>query len=88
LAAQRIGLRFAAAFSDRFGKVREQHGEPQPQNNLEFKANTPAAGRKIAYQDHRCQRRDDLKHEHDRVFHQQPGIELDEGRAHRRHDDL
>ena len=36
--AQRIGLRLAAAFGDRFGEVREQHGEPQPQDDLELEA--------------------------------------------------
>ena len=34
-APQRIGLRLAAALGDRLGEVGEQHGEPQPQDDLE-----------------------------------------------------
>ena len=35
---QRIGLRLAAAFGDRFGEIGEQHGEPQPEDDLELEA--------------------------------------------------
>ena len=38
VAAQRVGLRFAASFGERFGEVREQHGEPQPQRDREDEA--------------------------------------------------
>ena len=37
--AQTIGLRLAAPFRHRFGEVREQHGEPQPQDDLEGEPN-------------------------------------------------
>ncbi len=47
-----------------------------------------AAGDEIADQDHGRQRGDDLEHEHDRILHQRARIELDEGGADRRHDDL
>jgi hypothetical protein len=33
--AQGRGLRLAAAFGDRFGEIGEQHGEPQPEIDLE-----------------------------------------------------
>jgi hypothetical protein len=88
LPPQRLGLRLAAAFGDGFGEVGEQHGEPQPQNDLKLEADMLAAGDEIADQNHRGQRRDDLEHEHHRILHQRPRIELDEGGADRRHDDL
>ncbi|MCG3141230.1 MAG: hypothetical protein HDKAJFGB_02455 [Anaerolineae bacterium] len=31
--AQRIGLRFAASFGERFGKIGKEDGEPQPHRN-------------------------------------------------------
>ena len=88
LAAQRLRLRLAAAFSDRCGEVGEQHREPQPQDDLKLEADILAAGHEIANQDHRRQGADDLKHEHHRILHQRPGIELDEGRADRGNDNL
>ena len=33
--AQRVGLRLAAALGDGFGEIGEQHGEPQPEDDLE-----------------------------------------------------
>ena len=88
LAAQRVRLRLAAALGDGFGEIGEQDGEPQPQDDLELEADVFAAGDEIADQDHRGQRGDDLEHEHHRVLHQRARIELDEGGADRRHDDL
>ena len=88
LTAQRVRLRLAASLGDGFGEVREQDGEPQPQDDLELEADVFAAGDEIADQDHRGQRSDDLEHEHHRVLHQRARIELDEGGADRRHDDL
>ena len=38
LAPQRVGLRLAAALGDGLGEVGEQHGEPQPQDDLEREA--------------------------------------------------
>ena len=72
LPAQRIGLRLAAALGHGFGKVGEQHREPQPQNDLELEADMLAAGDEIADQDHRRQRGDDFEHEHHRILHQRP----------------
>ena len=36
--AQRVGLRLAAAFRHRFGEVGEQHGEPEPERDLQVEA--------------------------------------------------
>ena len=88
LTAQRVRLRLAASLGDGFGEIGEQHSEPQPQDDLELEADVFAAGDEIADQDHRGQRSDDLEHEHHRVLHQRARIELDEGGADRRHDDL
>ena len=33
--AQRVGLRLAAALGERLGEVREEHGEPQPDRDLD-----------------------------------------------------
>ena len=34
--AQRVGMRLAAAFGHRFGKIGEQAGEPEPETDLEI----------------------------------------------------
>ena len=85
---QRVGLRLAAAFGDRLGEVGEQHREPQPEDDLEREAEICAAGHEIAQEDDRGEDGHDLEHEHHRVLHQRPRVELREGRADRRHDDL
>ena len=36
--AQRVGLRLAAAFGHGFGEIGEQHGEPEPEDDLEGEA--------------------------------------------------
>ena len=46
--AQRIRLRLAAPFGDGFGEIGEQHGEPEPEDDLEGEAETAAAGDEIA----------------------------------------
>ena len=33
-----VGLRLAAAFGDGFGEIGEQHGEPEPEDDLEGEA--------------------------------------------------
>jgi hypothetical protein len=45
LPTQRFSLGLAAALGDRFREVGEQNGEPQPQDDLEFKADMCAANR-------------------------------------------
>ena len=46
--AQRVGLRLAARFGHRFGEVREQHREPEPQGDLQLEADAAGAGRDVA----------------------------------------
>ena len=79
LAPQCIGLSLAAAFGDRLGKIREEHREPQPQDDLELEANLPPAGDQVADQDHGGQGGDDLENEHHRILDQYPRIKLHEG---------
>ena len=88
LAPQRVGLGLAAALGDGFGEVGEQHGEPQPQDDLECEAEVGPARHQIANQDDGGEDRDDLEHEHHRVLDQRARIELDECRADGRDDDL
>ena len=45
---QRFGLRLAATFGHGFGEIGEQHREPQPQDDLEGKAEMLAAVIQIA----------------------------------------
>ena len=78
LPPQRFGLGLAAAFGDRLGEVGEQHGEPQPEDDLKFEDNIAAAGHEVADQDDGGERGDDFEHKHHRVLHQRARIELDE----------
>ena len=55
--AQRVGLGLAAAFGDRLGEVGEQHGEPQPEDDLEGEAEVAAAGDEVAEEQDRGQQR-------------------------------
>ena len=68
LAPQRIGLGLAAALGNGFGEIRKQHGEPQPHNDLKLKTDLSAAGEQITNEDHGGEYRDNLKHEHHRIF--------------------
>ena len=86
--AQRFGLRLAAAFGHGFGKIGKQHREPEPDDDLEGKAEIPAARNEVAQEDHSGERGHDLDHEHHRILDHQARIELGEGRADRGHDDL
>ena len=86
--AQRVGLRLAAAFRHRFGEVGEQHGEPQPENDLEGESDARVMLHQIAHQQDGGQRRDDLEHEDHRILDQGRRVELDEGLADRRQHDL
>ena len=45
---QRVGLRLAAALGHRFGEVGEQHGQPQPDRDLQLEAELAAAGDDVA----------------------------------------
>ena len=85
---QRLGLRLAPPFGHRLGEIGEQHREPQPQDDLEGEAEVVAAREQVAQEDHRGQRGHDLDHEHHGTLDHQPRIELGEGCADRRDDDL
>ena len=67
--AQRVGLRLAAAFGDRFGEVREQHREPQPQRDRQNETGRgfAVAGQRLKPQQRR-QNASDIDDEHHRVL--------------------
>jgi hypothetical protein len=88
LAAQCVSLRFATAFGDRFGEIGEQHRKPQPEDDLEFEQDMPAARDEVADQDHRREGGNNFQNEHHRVLDQRARIKLHKGGADRRHDDL
>ena len=77
-APQRVGLRLAATLGHGFREVGKQHGDPQPQHDLEGEAEVGAARDEIAQEDHGGERGNDLDHEHHRVLDQGPRIELGE----------
>ncbi len=85
---QRVCLRLAAALGYRFREVGKQHGDPQPQHDLEGEGEIGPARKEVTQQDHGRQRGHDLDHEHHRVLDQSARIELGERRADRRDDDL
>jgi len=74
--AQGRGLRLAAAFGDRFGKVGEQHREPEPEIDLEGKAQPAGAGDEVADEEHRRQAGHHLDREHHGIAHHDARIEL------------
>ena len=77
-AAQRIGLRFAAALRHGFSEVREQHREPEPQSDLQVEAEVSLVTAVIREQQHRREDAADFYDEHDGVLHHGGGIEFDE----------
>ncbi|MEH2595320.1 hypothetical protein V1278_002233 [Bradyrhizobium sp. AZCC 1577] len=84
---QRQSLRLAAAFGNGLGEIGEQHGEPQPQDDLEREGEVLAAGHQIAQEYHGRERGHDFDHEHHGVLHHQPRIEFCKGRPDcRQHD--
>ena len=87
-AAQGIRLRLAAAFRHRFGEIGEQYGEPQPEDDLEGEAGARVMLHQVAYEQYSRQRGDNLEHKDHRILDQCGRVELDEGLANRRPDDL
>ena len=75
-APQRGGLGAAAAFGHRLGEIGEQHGEPEPEIDLDGEADAGAAGDDVAQQQHRGEHGDDLDHEHHRVAPHDARVEL------------
>ena len=85
---QRRRLRLAAAFRHRLGEVGEQHGHPQPEDDLGGEAEVFAAShQQLPQEDHGGEDRDNLDHEHHRVLDHQPRIKLDERLSDRRQKD-
>ncbi len=87
-APQGIGLRLSASLGDGLGKIGEQHGKPQPHDDLKFEHDLTAAGHEISDQNDGGQSGDDLKHEHHWVLDQRARIELHERLADRRDHNL
>ena len=85
---QRRGLGLAATLGHGFGEIREQNGEPQPDNDLKRKAEIIAAVHPVADENDSGERSDDLDHEHHRVLHHETRVELGKGRADGGPDDL
>jgi len=78
---------FAAAFGHRLGEIGEQHGEPQPHDDLEGEREVLAAGGEVAQENDSGQRRHDLDHEHHGVLDHERRVELCERRPCRRSHD-
>ena len=73
--AQRVGLRLAAPFGHRFGEVREEHREPEPQGDLEIEAVPRRAATDVAQTASSVVTTlPDLDDEHDRVLHHPRGL--------------
>ena len=85
--AQRVGLRLAAPFGDRFGEIGEQHREPQPGGDLAGERGLPVVGDEVAHEQERDDGRHDLGHEDHRVLGERPRIELAQGVDRRGADD-
>jgi hypothetical protein len=67
-----VGLGFAAAFRHGFGEIGEQHGEPEPERELDDEAAVGGSGENADG----GQRRADHGDEHDRVFDHQARVQL------------
>ncbi len=80
---RRVGLRLAAPLGHRLGEVGEEHGEPQPDDDLRGEAEVRRVGDEIAHEEHGDERRHHLDDEHDRVGPERAGIELAERAADR-----
>ena len=88
-AAQFIGLRLAAAFRDCLREIGEEHREPQPDDDVQGEAMFDAAAKDdVLDEEDGRQGRNDGNHEDHRVFCQRARIELAEGRADRRNEDV
>ena len=79
--AQRVRLRLAAPLGHRLGEVREEHGQPQPERDLQLESQMAAAAHGIAHELDCRQHAADLDDEHDRVAHHRPRVQLADGRA-------
>ena len=76
--AQGICLGFSAAFCYRFGKIREQHREPQPKRDLEIETDQLTASC-LCNEQRRCCYTADLHNEHDRILEYDSRVEFVNG---------
>ncbi len=76
--AQRVGLRFAAAFGHGFSEVCEEHGEPEPQGDLQVEAEAGLVRDGVVDEQNGGEDAADLDDEHDGILDHLAGIELDE----------
>jgi hypothetical protein len=74
--AQRIRLRLAAAFGDGLGEVGEQHGEPEPEIDLEREAEIAVAHDQVADEEDGGQHRHRGDDEHDGVLGKRLRVQL------------
>ena len=82
------GLGLAAALGHGFGEIREEHREPQPEDDLNRKCVVPGARYDVAEEKRRDEKRYDLDDEHHRVFHKRGRVEFLEGLTDGRNQDL
>ena len=86
--AQILGLGLAPPLGHRLGEIGEDHGEPEPEDDLGGEADPAMAGEDVPDQDDGGQRRDDLDHEHHGVAGECPRVELAQGFPGRAQQDL
>ncbi|WP_412104554.1 hypothetical protein [Rhizobium johnstonii] len=82
-----IRLRLAAAFGDGFGEIGKEHGEPEPEIDLEREAEIAVARHQIAQEEDGGQHRDRGHDKHDRVSGERAGVQLLESGPHGRNED-
>ena len=74
--AQRVGLGLAAALRHGFGKVGEQHREPQPERDLQVEDEGPGVMTEVLDEQQRSEHAAHLHHKHHRVLDHPARIEL------------
>ena len=77
--SQCIRLCLAAALRHGFGKVREQHREPEPQGNLQIEAELRWVMDSVVDEKERGKDAADFNDEHDRIAHHGLWVQLAEG---------
>lgn len=84
--AQGIGLRLAAPLGDGFGEVGEEHGEPEPEVDLEGESDIAAAGGEVAQEENGRKDRNRRHDEHDGIAGERARVQLGERGAYRRNE--
>src|SRR5262249_23724985 len=80
-------LRLTTALGHRLGEIGEQQREPEPEVDLEGKADAGGAGDQVAGEQDGGQRRNHLDSEHHRVAPHDPGVEFSKRLADGRRND-